>query len=79
MKIRKPKRKTRTAKILRLLNRERQAKKQKAQHTHYKSSRKLTRRLARANMERAGLHKINHRTKGGDSLFAREWRDYVQL
>ena len=78
MKIRKPKRKTRTAKALRSINKEKQEKKQKVQHTSYKASRKLARALARANMKRKGLCKLNHRVvKGGDSLFAREWRKYV--
>jgi hypothetical protein len=45
------------------------------------SQRKYLRRIAQQNMLRAGMEKINkHRDKDGkpiDSVFARNWRDYV--
>ena len=71
------KRKTRTTRFFKSRNRKKQENRQRTPYTKYKATRKLARRLARARMKREGLQKLNHRIKGGDSLFAREWRKYI--
>lgn len=47
----------------------------------YYFPRRLARRVARANMERAGLHRIAKKIKGKDgssiSYFADKWTDWV--
>lgn len=39
--------------------------------------RKLKRSIARANMERAGYHRINKKGGDGTSFFSRNWRKFV--
>lgn len=78
MKNQKPKRKTKTKYNLfrSILNRirDRKRKKKVTRHVH---PRRLARSIARAKMEAEGLNKINRRSKGEKSLFAREWRNYI--
>lgn len=78
MKNQNPKRKTKTKRNLvkSIKNRiiDRRHKKAVTKHVH---PRRLARSVARANMENEGYNKLNHRSKGEKSLFAREWRKHV--
>jgi len=38
---------------------------------------KLRRSVARHNMIKAGLTRLNHKQADGQSAFAKNWRDYV--
>ena len=39
--------------------------------------RKLMRSMARNNMKKAKMEKLNKKEKNSRSIFARKWRDYV--